>query len=321
MKRIGVLTSGGDAPGMNAAIRAVVRMALSKNMEVFGIDRGYEGLIEGDIHPMNWNDVGDIIFRGGTILKSARCMRFHKDEWVKIAADNLNEREIEGLIVIGGDGTFRGGQCLVEHGIKVVGIPASIDNDLGYTDYTIGFDTAVNTIIDLINKIRDTSSSHERATIVEAMGRHCGDIALYAGLAGGADYIMLPEKELDIDDMIDQIRADKHNGKLHTIIVKAEGVDIPLDELEEVVEERTGRETRSVAPGYIQRGGSPSAQDRIFASLSSAMAVELLAADKVSDGAAIGIHDNKIISVSLKDAVQSRPDFRQDMYDIANIIG
>lgn len=321
MKKIGVLTSGGDAPGMNAAVRAVVRMAIHNDMEVYGIDRGYEGLIEGEIHKMEWNDVGDIIFRGGTILKSARCSRFHKDEWVKIAADNLNEIGIEGLVVIGGDGSFRGGRCLVEHGITVIGLPASIDNDLGYTDYTIGFDTAVNTIIDLINKLRDTSSSHERATIVEAMGRKCGDIALYSGLAGGADYILVPERELDIDDIVSKIRTDKHSGKLHTIIVKAEGVDIPMKELEEIIEERTGRETRSVVPGYIQRGGTPTAQDRILASLTATKAVELLASDKVNGGLAIGINGGKIVSVPLTEAVESSPEFRQDMFDAAAILG
>ena len=321
MKKIGVLTSGGDAPGMNAAIRAVVRMALSNDMEVYGIDRGYEGLIEGEIHKLESMDVGDILFRGGTILKSARCARFHKDEWVKIAADNLEERGIDALIVIGGDGTFRGGQCLVNHGITVIGIPATIDNDLGYTDYTIGFDTTVNTILDLISKTRDTSSSHERATIIEVMGRHCGDLALYAGLAGGADYIMIPEKELDIEHMIEQIRVDKHNGKLHTIIIKAEGVDIPLKELEEIIEERTGRETRSVVPGYIQRGGTPSAQDRIFASLAGAKAIEVLASDHVNSGVAVGINRGMIATVSLQDVVDSNQEFRQDMYDISLVLG
>ena len=321
MKKIGVLTSGGDSPGMNAAIRSVVRMAIDKDMEVYGIDRGYEGLIEGDIYQLNWDDVGDIIYRGGTILRSARCSRFHKDEWVKIAADNLRERGIEGLVVIGGDGTFRGGQCLVNHGIDVVGIPASIDNDLGYTEYTIGFDTAVNTILDLMNKIRDTSSSHERATIIEVMGRHCGDLALYAGLAGGADCIMLPEKEYNIDQMIEQIRADKHAGKPHTIIVKAEGVDVPLKELEEIIEERTGRETRSVVLGYIQRGGNPSAQDRILAGLMGALSVELLSSGQVSGGVAVGNQGGKVFSVPFSEAVDSRPEFRVDMYDISQVLG
>ena len=321
MKKIAVLTSGGDAPGMNAAIRAVVRMAINSGMEVYGIDRGYEGLIEGEIHKLEWTDVGDILFRGGTILKSARCARFHKDEWVKIAAGNLVERGIDGLVVIGGDGTFRGGKCLVEHGITVVGIPASIDNDLGYTDYTIGFDTSVNTILDLISKVRDTSSSHERATIIEAMGRHCGDIALYAGLAGGADYILIPEKELHLDDMISQIRVDKHNGKLHTIIIKAEGVDMPLNELESVIEERTGRETRSVVPGYIQRGGTPTAQDRILAGLCGAKAVELLASGQAAGGVAVGINGGKIISIPLLDAVNTKQEFRNDIYEVSLILG
>lgn len=321
MKKIGVLTSGGDAPGMNAAIRSVVRMALDRGMEVYGIDRGYEGLIEGEITKMESKDVGDIIFRGGTVLKSARCSRFLKEEWVKIAADNLRERGIEGLVVIGGDGTFRGGRCLVAEGIPVVGVPASIDNDLGYTNYTIGFDTALNTIVDLINKIRDTSSSHERATIIEAMGRKCGDLALYAGLAGGADYILIPEKKFDVEDLISRIRSDKHNGKLHTVIVLAEGVDVELKELEELIEERTGRETRSVVPGYIQRGGTPTAQDRIFAALAGAKAVELLDSDLAKDGLAVGIRGYEIISVGLNEAIESVQELRQDMYDTALILG
>jgi len=330
MKKIAVLTSGGDAPGMNAAIRSVVRSGISAGLEVHGIYKGYEGLIDDDIRPLQWSDLGNVLHTGGTILRTARSDRFRQDEWIDKAAQNLRYRGIEGVVVIGGDGTFNGGLRLSERGIGVVGVPATIDNDLGYTDYTIGFDTAVNTALDLISKIRDTSSSHFRTTIIEVMGRNCGDIALYAGLGGGADVILVPEVPVDIQDVVDRARSGKAAGKLHNIIVKAEGSDYPLDELAELIEGMTGQETRSVVPGYIQRGGSPSGQDRILASTLGAKAVEILAAapttkDIKSDpslateipSVAVGVSGIDVIAVPLYDAIHTESKFRKDLYELA----
>ena len=318
-KKIALLTSGGDAPGMNAAIRSIVRMGIDAGMEVIGIERGYVGLIEKDFRPMKWTDVGDTIHRGGTILKTARCSRFMEDYWIDLAARNLSESGIEGLVVIGGDGTFRGGKALHDRGVQIIGIPATIDNDLGYTECTIGFDTAVNTILDLISKIRDTSSSHQRTTIIEVMGRECGDVALYAGMAGGADYYLLPEIDNNIEKLIETIRVGRHNGKMHSIIMKAEGADIPLQDLEKLLEERTGQSTRSVVPGYIQRGGTPTAQDRIFATRAGAEAIRILA--EGNDSCAIGISGGELLSIDLTRAVEIPHEFREDVFNTARILG
>ena len=224
MKKIGVLTSGGDAPGMNAAIRAAVRKGLSMGMEVFGIERGYEGLLDGDIRKMEWHSVGDILQRGGTILRTARSERFRTQEGQEHAAKMLETFGIEGLVVIGGDGSFKGGLALSDRGIKVMGVPGTIDNDLAYTDYTIGFDTAVNTILSLVSNIRDTSSAHERTTVIEVMGRNCGDIAVYAGLGGGADDILVPELEIDINRTAVG-KAAQHNHKGGRRRYKHSGID------------------------------------------------------------------------------------------------
>ena len=221
MKKIAILTSGGDAPGMNAAVRAAVRTGLSMGMEVFGIERGYEGLLDGEIRKMEWHSVGDILQRGGTILRTARSERFREAKWQKHAVDMLQTFGIEGLIVVGGDGSFHGGLELDRLGVTVMGIPGTIDNDLGCTDYTIGFDTAVNTVLSMISNLRDTASAHERTTIVEVMGRHCGDIALHAGLAGGADVILVPEMETDINMVCRRVLRGQQSGKLHSIIMKA----------------------------------------------------------------------------------------------------
>ena len=248
MKKIGVLTSGGDSPGMNAAVRAVVRKGLSMGMEVYGIQRGYEGLLDGEIQKMEWSSVGDILQRGGTILRTARSDRFRTEEGQEHAVKMLETFGIEGLVVIGGDGSFKGAMELVKRGIKVMGVPGTIDNDLGYTDYTIGFDTAVNTVLSLISNIRDTSSAHERTTIIEVMGRHCGDIALHAGLAGGADVILIPEAKFDFNEVCRRVLRGQQSGKLHSLILKAEGVEIGTEELAAQIEERTGREARAVVP-------------------------------------------------------------------------
>lgn len=318
MKRIGVLTSGGDAPGMNAAVRAAVRTGLSMGMEVYGIQRGYEGLLDGEIEKMEWHSVGDILQRGGTILRTARSERFRTEEGKKHGVNILETFGIEGLVVIGGDGSFKGGSELAGLGITVMGVPGTIDNDLAYTDYTIGFDTAVNTVLSMISNLRDTASAHERTTIVEVMGRKCGDIALYSGLAGGADVILIPEMELDINSVCRRVLRGQQSGKLHSIIVKAEGVEMSSRQLAEIVEERTGREARSVVPGYIQRGGTPTGRDRMLASLMAAKAVKLLYDDEKSK--AIGTCNNEIVAYDLDEALAMERQFRADLYEIAETL-
>lgn len=318
MKKIAILTSGGDAPGMNAAVRAAVRTGLSMGMEVFGIERGYEGLLDGEIRKMEWHSVGDILQRGGTILRTARSERFREAKWQKHAVDMLQTFGIEGLIVVGGDGSFHGGLELDRLGVTVMGIPGTIDNDLGCTDYTIGFDTAVNTVLSMISNLRDTASAHERTTIVEVMGRHCGDIALHAGLAGGADVILVPEMETDINMVCRRVLRGQQSGKLHSIIMKAEGVDMSVQQLAEIIEERTGREVRSVVPGYIQRGGTPTGRDRMLASVMASKAVKLLYDDERSK--AIGIINNEITAVDLADALEMKKEFRKDLYEIAEVL-
>ena len=318
MKKIGVMTSGGDAPGMNAAIRAVVRSGIARGMDVYGIRQGYEGLIDGEIDKMEWASVGDILQRGGTILRTARSQRFLEAEWQDKAMRVLDAFGIEGLVVIGGDGSFRGGCDLSRKGIKVMGIPGTIDNDLGYTDHTIGFDTAVNTVLGLISNIRDTSTSHGRATVIEVMGRRCGDIALHAGLAGGADGILVPEIELDVNRLCTQVIKGQSDGKGHSLILKSEGVDITTDELVRVLEETTGRETRAVVPGHIQRGGSPTQQDRVLASITAEKAVEMLYNDEKSK--AVGICQGEVISYDLDEALAMTRDFDHRMYELATTI-
>ena len=302
MKKIGVLTSGGDAPGMNAALRAVVRTGLSLGMEVYGISDGYTGLLNGEIKQLEWRSVGDIMQRGGTILRTARSKRFLESKWQDHAVTVLKAFGIEGLVVIGGNGSFAGGLQLSRRGIPVIGVPGTIDNDLGYTEYTIGFDTAVNTVLSLISNIRDTSTSHGRATIIEVMGRHCGDIAVHAGLAGGADYIIIPEVPYDINKVCMEIFKAQQAGKGHILIVKAEGVEMSAEEMAHTLEDITGKETRTVVPGYIQRGGSPTERDRLLGSLMGAKAARLLYDD--SDSRAVGIIGEEIITCSLEDAVK-----------------
>ena len=318
MKKIGVLTSGGDAPGMNAAVRAAVRTGISMGMEVYGIERGYEGLLDGDVRKLEWKSVGDILQRGGTILRTARSERFMTDEGQEHAMRILETFGIEGVVVIGGDGSFRGGLDLSRRGIRIMGIPGTIDNDLGYTDYTIGFDTAVNTVLSLISNIRDTASAHERTTIIEVMGRRCGDIALHAGLAGGADVILVPEVETDINEVCRKVLRGQQSGKLHSIIVKAEGVELSSGELATIIEERTGRETRTVVPGHIQRGGTPSGRDRILASLMATKAVQLLYDEDSSK--AIGIRGNDIGYYDLDKALEIKRDFDRKMYSLAGVL-
>ena len=315
MKRIGVLTSGGDAPGMNAALRAVVRTGLSLDMEVYGISSGYTGLLDGNIKQMDWRSVGDILQRGGTILKTARSKRFMEPQWQDHAVDILNAFGIEGLVVIGGNGSFAGGLELAKRGVKVMGVPGTIDNDLGYTAFTIGFDTAVNTVLSLISNIRDTSTSHGRATVIEVMGRNCGDLAVHAGMAGGADYILIPEIPVDVNNVCREVLKQQQTGKGHILIVKAEGVEMSAEELARTLERVTGKETRTVIPGYIQRGGSPTERDRMLGSLMGTKAAQLLFDDM--DSRAIGISGEEIIAVDLEEAINMPTEFDRRLYDLA----
>lgn len=302
VKRIGVLTSGGDAPGMNAAIRAVVRSGIFFDMEVYGIKRGFEGLIEADVQKMETSSVSDILHRGGTILRTARSSHFMTFDGLQAALETLKEYNIGDLVIIGGGGSFSGGLALTNNGINVMGIPGTIDNDLAYTDYAIGFDTAVNTVISATGNIRDTSSSHERATIIEVMGRNCGDIAIWAGITSGAESILIPEQPVDINCICDKVTQGRKRGKLHNLIIKAEGVDQDLQELARLLSERTGMETRVVVLGHIQRGGSPTAKDRMMASTMAYKAVELIRQGKKRNQA-IGVVNGKIVAAPLEKAL------------------
>jgi len=317
MKTIGVLTSGGDAPGMNAAIRAVVRMGIYKGMKVLGIERGYNGLIRGDIKEMDMGSVGDIIHRGGTVLKTARCEEFRTQTGQEKALKTIKDYGIEGIVVIGGDGSFRGAMQLSQLGIPTIGVPGTIDNDLPYTDYTIGFDTAINTVLEAIRKIRDTINSHDRVNIVEVMGRHCGDIALYAGLAGGAESIIIPEIDFDLNEVCERLLNGKKRGKTSSIILLAEGVGGAF-ELGRKIEEITGIETRATILGHIQRGGNPTAQDVVLASRMGAYAVELL--DKGIGNRIIGIVDNHIKDFDIMEGLSVERQCNREIYELSKIL-
>ena len=320
MKTIGILTSGGDAPGMNAAIRAVVRSAIYYGCKVYGINRGYKGLLEEDLMEMNLSSVGDIIHRGGTMLKSSRCEEFKTEEGRKLGVKVLKKYGIDCLVVIGGDGSFNGAKKLSEMGFPAIGIPGTIDNDLEYTDYTIGFDTAMNTVIDAIGKIRDTSSSHERVNIVEVMGRNCGDLALYAGIAGGAETIIVPEVDVKLDEIALRLKTTQKRGKRHSIIVMAEGVEKvgSASDLKKVLTEQAGADVRVTVLGHVQRGGSPTAFDRILASRFGYRAVELLLEGKSSR--VVGIKDNKIIDLDIQEALAMPKTFNRELYGMAKVL-
>ncbi|WP_096153001.1 MULTISPECIES: 6-phosphofructokinase [Bacillus] len=314
MKRIGVLTSGGDSPGMNAAVRAVVRKAIFHNVEVYGVYRGYAGLIEGDIKKLEIGSVGDIIHRGGTMLYTARCEEFKTVEGQLKGIEQLKKFGIEGLVVIGGDGSYQGAKKLTEHGFPCVGVPGTIDNDIAGTDFTIGFDTALNTVIDAIDKIRDTATSHERTYVIEVMGRHAGDLALWAGLAGGAETILIPEAKDDMDEVIARLKRGAERGKKHSIIVVAEGVGSGV-EYGKKIEESTKFETRVSVLGHIQRGGSPTAFDRVLASRLGAYAVELLLEGQ--GGRCVGIENNVLVNHDIIEALSQEHTIDKKMYSLS----
>ncbi len=320
MKKIGVLTSGGDAPGMNACVRAVVRYAIYNGLTVYGIERGYSGLINNHMVEMNKRSVSDIIQRGGTILKTARCPEFREDKYMQIAVDNMEAYGIEGLVVIGGDGSYRGALDLYnKFGVKAVGIPGTIDNDLAYTDYTLGFDTSVNTVVSAINNLRDTMTSHDRVCIIEVMGRKCGDIALYAGISGGAEMILVPEVECDLKKIVKKISLNQRIGKTSDIIVLAEGVCKAEELKQELKDNGILGSIKTTTLGYIQRGGAPSMFDRVLAARCAVRAVDLLMQDK--GGRVVGIKDNKIIDEDIAEALAQERHFDKELYDTAMILG
>lgn len=318
MKRIGLLTSGGDAPGMNACIRAIVRYANYHNMEVYGIERGYEGLINDRMRIMTNRTVSDIIQRGGTVLKTARSVEFNDYKGIKEGASNLSNRGIEGLIVIGGDGSIRGAKDIYDmFGVKSIGIPGTIDNDLNYTDYTLGFDTAVNTVLSAINNLRDTMSSHDRVSIIEVMGRKCGDIALYSAVAGGAEVVLVPEREVNIEEVVNKLKKSQLSGKTSGIIVLAEGA-YKLDKLKEEIEKESDISIRTTTLGHIQRGGTPSMRDRVLATKFAVRAVDLLKQD--IGGRIIGIKDNKIIDLDIETALSQPCKYDHELHELIKIL-
>ena len=314
-KKIAVLTSGGDAPGMNAALRAVVRAGISYGMEVYGVRRGYNGLLNGDMFPMNLRSVSDIIHRGGTFLYTARSPEFNTPAGVKKAADKCREMGIDGVVVIGGDGSFRGARDLTNAGIPCIGIPGTIDNDIACTEYTVGFDTAMNTAMEMIDRLRDTTESHDRCSVVEVMGRRCGDIALQTGIAVGATAILVPEVPYDFErDVIQRMKFTQKTGKKHFIIIVAEGVG-GVDKLAKDIQEQTGIESRATVLGHVQRGGSPTLRDRVMASRMGYHAVELL--DKGIGNRVVAYRESKVVDFDITEALDMKRVFDKDLYEIA----
>ncbi len=316
VKKIGVLTSGGDAPGMNAAIRGVVRAALSEGVEVFGIYDGYLGLHQNRIEKLNRTSVSDIINKGGTFLGSARFPEFKDEKVREQAIQNLKLHGIDALVVIGGDGSYMGAKKLTEMGFPCIGLPGTIDNDVAGTDYTIGYLTALNTVVEAIDRLRDTSSSHQRISIVEVMGRHCGDLTLMASIAGGCEYFITPETGLDKEQLLSKVKEGIYKGKKHAIIAITE-LMTDVNELAKYIEAETGRETRATILGHIQRGGQPRAFDRILASRMGAFAVELLRQGE--GGRCVGIQREELVHHDIIDAIENmRRPVRHDLYKVAD---
>ena len=318
VKTIGVLTSGGDAPGMNAAIRAVVRTAINKGMKVKGIMRGYAGLLQEEIVDMDGTSVADTIGRGGTILYTARCPEFMTEEGQKRGAEICRKHNIDGLVVIGGDGSYRGAGKLSALGINTVGLPGTIDLDIACTDYTIGFDTAINTAMEAIDKVRDTSTSHERCSIIEDMGRHAGYIALWCGIANGAEDILLPERYDGNEQMlINRIIDNRKRGKRHHIIINAEGIGHSAS-MAKRIEAATGIETRATILGYMQRGGAPTCKDRVYASIMGAKAVELLEEGKTNR--VVAYKHGEFLDFDIQEALNMKKDIPEDQYEISKLL-
>jgi 6-phosphofructokinase 1 len=315
VKRIGVLTSGGDAPGMNAAVRAVVRKAIADGLEVYGVFNGYKGLVEDNIRQLGRHDVSEKLNRGGTFLGSARLPEFKEVAVREVAVANLKKHGIEALVVIGGDGSYMGAKKLTEMGINCIGLPGTIDNDISSTDFTIGFDTALNTIVDAVDRLRDTSSSHERCSVVEVMGRHCGDLALWAGISSGAELIVTSETGFDMDNIISKLKVAKGHGKRHAIVVIAELIT-DVDELAKNIQAETGFETRATILGHIQRGGSPTPFDRVLASRMGAYAVELI--QKGEGGRCVGLVDNELKHFDILEALDVPNKVDHKLYKVAD---
>ncbi|WP_020007530.1 6-phosphofructokinase [Salinicoccus albus] len=314
MKKIAVLTSGGDAPGMNAAIRAVVRKGIYEDVEVYGVFQGYQGLVNDNIKKLELGDVGDIIQRGGTKLYSARCPEFIEPKVRGEAMENLKKRGIDSLVVIGGDGSFRGAQRLNEEGINTIGVPGTIDNDINGTDFTIGFDTALNTVIDAVDRIRDTATSHERTFIIEVMGRDAGDLALWAGVAGGAETILIPESSSDIKKVAERIETGMNRGKKHSVIIVAEGV-MTAAECGAELRKYINVDTRESVLGHMQRGGKPSGNDRVLASRLGALAVDLLLHN--ISGHAVGIESNQLTKTSFDEVFEEHHKIDEDLFRLS----
>lgn len=315
VKTIGVLTSGGDAPGMNAAIRAVVRTGIAKGLNVKGIMRGYAGLLKEEIVDMDSRSVSDIIQRGGTILYTARCSEFRTEEGQKLGAEICRKHGIDGIVVIGGDGSFNGACKLANLGINTIGLPGTIDQDIACTDYTIGFDTAINTAMEAIDKVRDTSTSHERCSIIEVMGRNAGYIALWCGIANGAEDILIPEKyDYDEQKIINHIISNRKKGKKHHIIINAEGIGHSTS-MARRIEAATGVETRATILGYMQRGGSPTCRDRVYATMMGSMAVDLLCAGK--SNRVVGFKHGEFCDFDIDDALAMQKNISNYMIEVA----
>lgn len=318
IKTIGVLTSGGDAPGMNAAIRAVARTAAYHGITCLGIRRGYNGLINGDVVELNARSVNGIISKGGTMLFTARCPEFMTEAGLQKAVSSCKYLGLDGIVTIGGDGTFRGARALAENGIHTIGVPATIDNDIASTHYSIGFDTACNTALDAIDKLRDTMQSHERCSVVEVMGRNAGHLALYVGIACGAQAVLVPEMPFDFErDVVEKIRAGRINKRSHYIIIQAEGVGSAIDVTNRIIEE-TGIDTRLTILGHIQRGGSPTARDRVMASRFGAYAVHTLMEGKTNR--VVCLKDGDLCDIDIDTALNMKKDLRADMYNISKIM-
>lgn len=315
ISKIAVLTSGGDAPGMNSAVRSVVRTCIANEIEVYGIEEGYYGLYHDKIVKLDSKAVANTINRGGTFLGSARFPEFAEEEIRQEAVKNLDKHGIEALVIIGGDGSFMGAKRLTEMGYPCVGIPGTIDNDTPSSDFTIGFDTALNTIVEAVDKLRDTSGSHQRCSVVEVMGRDAGDLALWAGIATGAEATLIPEIDHDLDEIISKLHRDKENGKRHFIVIAAEGLKI-TQELTEKIETSTGIETRATVLGHIQRGGVPTAFDRVLAARMGSYAVELLMNGE--KGRCIGIEKNELVHDDIISALDRPHTVNENMYKLAN---